>query len=49
MSKICRSSDKVYATWVSSYRDGYKVVEIDKKIGRVWVERDGKTEVKAFG
>lgn len=41
--------DKVYAKWVSSYEDGYTVTKVDKDLGRYWVEKDGKTEVKAFG
>ena len=41
--------DDVRAIWVSGYQDGYKITKIDKNLGRIWVERDGKTEVKAFG
>ena len=41
--------DAVHAKWVAGYEDGYKVTKIDKNLGRIWVEKDGKTEVKAFG
>ena len=41
--------DMVYAKWVASYEDGYKVTKIDQNLGRIWVEKDGKTEIKAFG
>ena len=41
--------DMVYAKWVASYEDGYKVTKVDKNLGRIWVEKNGKTEIKAFG
>ncbi|MBO4871433.1 MAG: hypothetical protein J5565_05570 [Muribaculaceae bacterium] len=41
--------DKVYAKWVAGYKEGYTVTKVDKNLGRYWVEKDGKTEVKAFG
>lgn len=37
--------DNVMAVWVGSFREGYRVTKIDRKIGRVWVERDGKKEI----
>ena len=31
--------------WVGSFKEGYKVTKIDRKIGRVWVERDGMKKI----
>ena len=33
------------ADFVGNYRPGYKVKKFNKKIGRVWVEKDGKVKV----
>ena len=43
-----KKGDKVWSTFVDGYRDGYTVKKVDTKIGRVWVERDGTTEVKSI-
>ncbi len=33
--------DKVYAEWVGSFKEGYKVLSVDKANGRVKVQQDG--------
>ncbi|MBR6284511.1 MAG: hypothetical protein IKR25_09495 [Muribaculaceae bacterium] len=43
-----KKGDKVMATFVDGYRSGYTVKKVDAKIGRVWVERDGSTDVKSI-
>ena len=41
--------DNVWCKFAATYEnDGYKVTKVDDKIGRVWVERNGKTEVYSF-
>ena len=40
--------DMVWAKFAADYRSGYKVTKIDMNIGRVWVERDGRTEVMSI-
>ena len=47
MEKI-KKGDDVWAEWVGTYRSGYKVKKVDMNIGRVWVEKDGKVEVKSL-
>jgi len=47
MEKI-KKGDDVWVEWVGTYRNGYKVKKVDMKIGRVWVEKDGKVEVKSI-
>lgn len=42
------SGNEVKADWVGKFRPGYKVKKIDKKIGRVWLEKDGHEEVKSI-
>lgn len=37
--------DSVYARFVSSYDEGYKVTAVDKKAGTVTCEKNGKTKV----
>lgn len=37
--------DNVMAVFVGSFSEGYKVTRIDRKIGRVWVEKDGKQRI----
>lgn len=43
-----KKGDMVWAEWVGTYRSGYKVKKVDKKIGRVWVEKDGDVQVKSI-
>ena len=38
----------VWAEWVGTYCNGYKVKKVDMGIGRIWVEKDGKVEVKSL-
>lgn len=40
-----KAGDNVTAVWVGSFNDGYKVKKVDRKIGRVWVEKNGQTEI----
>ena len=37
--------DNVMAVWVGGFKEGYKVTKIDRKIGRVWVEKEGKEKI----
>jgi len=46
--EIIKKGDDVWAEWVGTYRSGYKVKKVDMKIGRIWVEKDGKVEVKSL-
>ena len=43
-----KKGDAVYSTFVDSYRSGYTVKNVDEKIGRVWVDRDGSEDVKSI-
>lgn len=44
-----KKGDSVYAKWIDGYRSGYKVTKIDSKLGRIWIEREGRVEIKAVG
>ena len=37
--------DNVMAVWVGGFKEGYKVTKIDRKIGRVWLEKDGEKKI----
>ena len=44
-----KEGDKVFATFTSSYRDGYTVLKVDNAIGRVWVkDQHGSESVKSI-
>lgn len=47
MEKI-KKGDNVWAEWVGTYRNGYKVKKVDMSIGRIWVEKNGEVEVKSI-
>lgn len=47
MEKI-KKGDEVWAEWVGTYRNGYKVKKVDMNIGRIWVEKSGEVEVKSI-
>jgi hypothetical protein len=40
-----KKGDKVWATFVDGFRDGYTVKEINEKVGRVWVQRNGSSSM----
>ena len=40
-----KKGDKVWATFVDGFRDGYIVKEINEKVGRVWVQRNGSSSM----
>lgn len=42
------AGNELKADFVGKLRSGYKVKKYDKKIGRVWVEKDGKSEVMSI-
>ncbi len=55
--KVCRlipfkeklkKGDQVWGAFVDGYRSGYTVKKVDMKIGRVWVERNGSTDVMSI-
>jgi len=39
--------DKVFASWVSYYRPGYIVAQIDSEIGRVYVKKEGSDNIES--
>ena len=39
--------DKVWASWVNTYRPGYVVTEVDKQTGHVYVKREGGSGVES--
>lgn len=41
-----KKGDKVWATFVDGFRDGYVVKVINEKVGRVWVQREGRTNME---
>ncbi len=43
-----KAGDNVNVVSVDSYSDGYTVKKVDMGIGRVWVERNGREEVKSI-
>ena len=38
----------VSVVFVDSFSDGYTVKKIDMNIGRVWVEKNGREEIKSI-
>jgi hypothetical protein len=40
-----KKGDKVWATFVDGFRDGYTVKDINEKVGRVWVQRNGSSSM----
>lgn len=43
-----KAGDNVSVVSVDSYSDGYTVKKVDMNIGRVWVERNGREEIKSI-
>ena len=41
-----KKGDKVWATFVDGFRDGYTVKEINEKAGRLWVQRNGSSSLE---
>lgn len=41
-----KAGDNVSVISVDSYKDGYTVKKVDLSIGRVWVEKNGREEIK---
>jgi len=40
-----KKGDKVWATFVDGFRDGYIVKEINEKVGHIWVQRNGSSSM----
>lgn len=43
-----KEGDMVSVVFVDSFSDGYTVKKIDMSIGRVWVEKNGREEIKSI-
>lgn len=43
-----KEGDMVSVVFVDSFSDGYTVKKIDMNIGRVWVEKNGREEIKSI-
>lgn len=43
-----KEGDMVSVVFVDSFSDGYTVKKIDTNIGRVWVEKNGREEIKSI-
>ena len=46
MKEKIKKGDKVWATFVDGFRSGYIVKEINEKVGRLWVQREGSSRLE---
>jgi hypothetical protein len=46
MKEKIKKGDKVWATFVDGFRSDYIVKEINEKVGRLWVQREGSTRLE---
>ena len=43
-----KKGDAVHATFVDGYSEGYTVKKVDEKVGRVWVDDDGREKIMSI-